>query len=811
MLIHVLIPFPVRGNLTYHVPKMWEDEIALGMRVEVPFGKKKIYSGLVTAIDVEPPENVKIKEILQPLDPHPVVSSFQLKLWGWIAEYYACTLGEVMAAALPASLKLESQTMIYKNPDIDYFDLDLDADEYLVAEALEHQERLHLQDIKDILGKKNVYPVIESLMRKDILYVQEELQERFTDKTDLFLSLQEPYQSSPELLKEAFDLCQKSEHQTNALLFLIQESRNAEGVFWAKMRKQLGINLTVIHAMEKKGILQKEERKISRLPDFSHEEFTVAALSADQLEVNKQIEQGTHQRSLLFGVTGSGKTRVYLEAIQKHLASDRQILYLVPEIGLTVQLTERLKGVCGEELVVYHSRLNHNERVEAWNAVLNGKKVVLAARSGLLLPFRDLGLIIIDEEHDRSFKQADPAPRYHARDVAIALSTRSDIQVIMGSATPSLETLYHCAKGNHQLLELPNRFGGVEMPEVKLIDTLEALKKKQMKGPFSKELIEEIQEKLERSEQIILFHNRRGFVPITRCTHCGWHAMCRHCDISLTAHRKEGKLKCHYCGYQEQTPKLCPDCGHPSLIEEGFGTEKLEHQLQEIFQDARIQRLDWDTTRGKKNYQNIIDEFDSGDIDILVGTQMITKGLDFENVGLVGVVNADQLLFFPDFRANEKAMQTLIQVSGRAGRRSKKGWVLVQTAKPDHPVLKWLIQHDYKSFYRSEIAQRKKFHYPPYARLIHLEIKHTQQSKALKAAQALQYLFREKLTVEVSDVAQSPIPRIANYYIYQIQLKVSPPFDQLPSVKHKIQSGIDALKQQTGYSTVRIKIIVDPV
>lgn len=813
MYVEVIIPLAVKGSLTYKIPDTWKEQVEFGIRVEVPFGKKKRYAGLVIKTDVSPPEELKIRSILQPIDQSPIITEPQLKLWKWISSYYACTLGEVMQAALPSALKLESQTKLRWAGNERLDDWTFSDDEYLIVEALKIQKEITIQDAQDILNKKTVYPVIQQLMDKGFLLLSEEVEKIYKEKKEKIIRLIPPYTPDSKKLREAFELTDRSEHQTNLLLLLIQESRKKEWVPWTFLSKKAEVSYSVAKALRKKGIIDIKKRKKSRLPEYDDSLSGDDSLSKDQELIYEEIKKQQKEKlcSLIYGVTGSGKTQVYFELIKEMIKAGKQVLYMVPEIGLTAQLTDRLEKICGNDLVVYHSKLNNNERVEAWKAILAGKKVVLAPRSGLLLPFDDLGLIVVDEEHDRSFKQYDPAPRYHARDAAIKYAYQENFHVILGSATPSFESLYNAEKGNYGLNKLEKRFGGVALPDVSLIDMTLARAQNRVKGSYSHEFIDAVQHCLDNDEQVILFHNRRGYVPIIHCTTCGWHAMCRHCDISLTYHKFEHKLKCHYCGYFQKVPAQCPDCNNPSLIEKGIGTEKIEEELEELFPENKIQRLDWDTASGKYNFKKIIDRFDRHEIDILVGTQMVSKGLDFENVGMVGVVDADQLLFFPGYRTNEYAFQMLVQVGGRSGRRQKQGRVYIQSSTPKHPVLQKVMAQDYWGFYRKELEERKEFHYPPFVRLVHLEIKHKKAEKALAGALALYNFYEDKIDGQVQEPAQGSIPRISNYFIYQIQFKLENSASKLVKAKNLIRKGIDLLHKSKGYSTVRVNVDVDPM
>jgi len=813
--IQVIIPLAISGPLTYKVPKEWQSHIRFGIRVEVPVGSKKRYAGLVIGQETEPTHTeYDIRSILQPIDEEPIITPAQLKLWKWIGHYYACTLGQVMHAALPSGLKMASQSVVTLGDGLPEDQTILKNEEYLVIEALEQQTELSLKEVSQILDKKTILPLLKNMMEKGYIRLKEEMEDQYKERKEKFLRFRDPYHPQAPELREAFDACARSEHQTNLLMLLNQESRKKEEVSWPFLSHKAEVTISVARALEKKGIIEIVERTVSRLPDYGEDISYSDTLSLEQDRVLKEIQSAKAQGkavSLIKGVTGSGKTQVYIECIRESLKNDQQVLYLVPEIGLTAQLTDRLKEVFGADLAVYHSKLNAQERVEVWQSILEGKKVILAPRSGILLPFQKLGLIIVDEEHDRSFKQYDPAPRYHARSAAIMVSQwTEDCQVILGSATPSFDSFYKAQKGVYGYSELNERYGGVALPDIELINVSGTQQRMKMKGNFSPPFIERMEHHLGIGEQIILFHNRRGYVPVVHCTTCGYHAMCRHCDISLTLHKRERKLKCHYCGFQQALLPRCPDCGSPSLIEKGLGTQRVEDELQDIFPSISIERLDWDTAKGKHAFGKIVKRFDRQRTQILIGTQMVSKGLDFDNVGMVGVVDADQLLFFPDFRTNEVAFQLLTQVAGRAGRREKKGYVAIQTYQPTHPVLQSVKSRDYEGFYRRDMSERKTLGYPPFTRLIHLEIKHKNPNKAHDGAQALYHYYKDKLIGILQPVAQAPIPRIANYYLYHIQLKIKGNLSELAANKQIIQDGILRLHKSSGFSSVRVRIDVDP-
>jgi len=810
----VIIPLAISGPLTYRIPEEWRDDIQFGIRVEVPVGAKKRYAGLVINLTNQVDDSHRIKSILQPIDDAPIITNHQLRLWKWISSYYACTLGEVMQAALPSALKMASQSVVILGEHLPDDLTMLSNEEFLVVEALEAQDELSLKEVALILDKKTVLPLLKRMMQRGYIRLKEEMEDQYRERKEKFLRFRPPYSPTAPELRAAFDACSRSEHQTHLLMLLNQEARKKEEVPWLFLSHKADVNLSVARALEKKGIIEIVERAVSRLPDYGENLSYSDTLSLEQDRVLKDIQKSKAEGQSVFlikGVTGSGKTQVYVECIKEALGRGQQVLYLVPEIGLTAQLTDRLKQVFGQELAVYHSKLNAQERVEVWQSILEDKKVILAPRSGMLLPFQELGLIIVDEEHDRSFKQYDPAPRYHARSVAImSAQWEKDCQVILGSATPSFDSFFKAESGVYGYSELNERYGGVSLPDIELIDVSGTKQRKQMKGNFSPAFLQRMEHHLAQGEQIILFHNRRGYVPVIHCTTCGYHAMCRHCDISLTLHKHERKLKCHYCGYQQSLLSHCPDCGSPSLMEKGLGTQRVEDELQDLFPSISMERLDWDTAKGKHAFGKIVKRFDRQRTQILIGTQMVSKGLDFDNVGMVGVVDADQLLFFPDFRTNEVAFQLLTQVAGRAGRRQKKGHVAIQTYQPTHPVLQRVKARDYKAFYEREMAERKSLDYPPFNRLIHLEIKHKNPDKARDAAQALFDYYQDKVMGTLHPPAQAPIPRIANFYIYHVQLKVAQQRKELAAVKSILQDGVLRLHKSTGYSTVRIKIDVDP-
>lgn len=814
MYADIILPLALpKRTYTYKVPEELENQLQPGLRVEVPFGNSKLYSGLVERVHNTPPD-YRVKSVNAVLDEIAVVTPELLKLWDWMADYYCCTLGEVMSAALPGHLKLSSETNLVFNPAFGDDFSSLSPDEYLIAEALLLQNEITVDTARKILNKKTVFPTIHRLLGEGVLSLREDLKEKFKPRSVYAVRLTEPYASDNEALRPVFQTLEKaSERQLELLLALLGLAKKQPIVRRSELLKKAGASEASLKSLAKKGILEIYKREISRIGTYEGDTGEFQTLSADQATALDAIRSHFETKNvvLLHGVTGSGKTRLYTELIQEVIRDGGQVLYLLPEIALTTQIIGRLQQVFGSEVAVYHSKINYQERVEIWRAATSGKPVILSARSGLFLPFKNLKMIVVDEEHDPSFKQYDPAPRYHARDTAIYLANLCGAKVLLGSATPAIESYYNALQGKYGLVELKGRFSGVEMPEIQVVDLRKAAKSKQMSGMFSPILLEGLKLGLEKGEQAILFQNRRGFAPILECQTCGWTAMCKHCDVSLTYHQYSKRLRCHYCGYQQETPAVCPACESGKITMLGFGTEKIEEELNIHLPEMRTARLDLDTAGSKNNLAALLHDFEDQQIDVLVGTQMVTKGLDFDNVGLVGVVGADQLLRFPDFRAGERAFQLLTQVAGRAGRKNKRGKVLIQAWNPDHPVLTNVINNDFQGFLKRELAERQEFQYPPFVRLIHLNIRHKDDKMADHAAQIFAGMLREKMGVRVMGPVIPHIPRIRNYYHRNIMLKLERTGTVLQSAKALIKTSTERLLGQKGFSGVGIGVDVDPM
>jgi len=809
----VLLPVAIPRAYTYSVPEEMVPNLAFGHQVEVSFGKNKRYAGLVVKIHGNAPGAYMPKPILSIIDARPLITPPQLQLWQWMASYYCCTMGEVMNTAVPSNLKLASETRISLSPLYDQSFEGLNDKEFMIAEALSIQGELSLDEIREILGQKTIYPVIHQLIEKRIIYLKEDIQAKYAPKTIACVRLREPYASRPELLEEAFELTSRALKQTEVLMAYIQLSRQEPFVRKQALLSLAKADYAPLKALEKKGILQSFEQEISRLPGYEDEAVEQTALSEAQQPALNQVRElfVKNQVVLLHGVTGSGKTRLYSELIQEVIDRGGQALYLLPEIALTTQIIQRLQKVFGDKIAVYHSRLNNNERVEVWRAVLAGKPLVLGPRSSLFLPFKKLDLIVVDEEHDASYKQQDPAPRYNGRDTAIYLGHIHGAKVLLGTATPSIES-YHNAKANkYGLVELFERYGGLELPEVEIIDLRDPPPPGGVTPVFSTRLIDEIQGILDRKEQAILFQNRRGYAPVYRCNSCGWTQHCEHCDVTLTYHMAQNQLRCHYCGFRASKVEVCPACGSRELRLQGTGTEKIEDDLGIFIPEARIGRMDLDTVRTKNAHARIISDFEEHNLDVLVGTQMVTKGLDFDKVSIVGVINADQLLHFPDFRAGERAFQLLTQVAGRAGRKGKRGKVIIQTLQPAHPVLKDVISGDYKDFYRREIEERQAFQYPPFFRLIKITLKHQTPETVNRAARFLGNLLRDRLDRRVIGPAMPYISRVRGQYLLDILIKLERNNQLIAQAKDWILEGASEMRRQEGCSGVRVNVDVDPM
>ena len=793
LFVEVILPLAIAKNYTYRVPFQLNDTVAIGKRVVVQFGKSKLYTAIIASIGAQAPEKYEAKYLLEVLDDRPVVTPKQLQFWHWLSEYYMCNIGEVMNAALPSALKLASETKVVLNKDYEIDKTSLHDKEFLIVEALEIQPELTVGDITKLLGQKTVMPILKIMFEKNIINISEEVSERYKPRKRVFIKLN-PVYNDPENLKELFPILEKrAPKQADALLAYIKLARHQKTISKTELVEESGAGDGSIKALIEKEIFISEEKNVSRLYADEDEFSSDFVLSESQDAALQSIkDQFTGKDSvLLHGVTSSGKTQIYIRLIEDMINSGRQVLYLLPEIALTTHIIERLRQYFGSSIGVYHSRFNDNERVEVWQKVLSHEyKVVLGARSSVFLPFDDLGLIIVDEEHETSYKQFDPAPRYNARDAAIYLANTYQAKVLLGSATPSFETYYNARTHKYGLVELAERFGGVELPKTEVVSITEELKNKTIQSHFTSVLMEAMQKALANKEQVILFQNRRGYAPLLICKVCAYTPKCINCDVSLTYHKSSGKLHCHYCGYKEDSPSICPACGSTHLEYKGFGTEKVEDELSILLPEARIARMDLDTTRSKNSLQNILNDLDEKKIDILVGTQMVAKGLDFSDVTVIGIINADSLLKYPDYRANERSFQMLAQVSGRAGRRGKQGKVIIQTYDTAHRVIKQVIENDYQDLYFTEMEERRSFKYPPFYRIINLDIKHKSADVLYNQAEYLAAELRKSFGDRVIGPETPLISRIRNYYIRSIMLKFEKDGISINRVKSVIRDTI---------------------
>ncbi len=820
LFVNVLLPLPVPGYFTYRVPFDLNEAVEAGKRVVVQFGKKKVYTALIHSISEKAP-NVETKYILGVLDLHPIANEFQFKLWEWIASYYCCTVGEVMNAALPAALKLASESKIRIVPGVELSEKILSEKEYNLLRALKENGALTITDASHFADMVKIIPLIHNLIEKGYLVTEEEIRERFTPKTLSFIKLTNAFSSEEQLQLLYGKLERKAPKQLDLLIEYIQLSKIMSNNPVEVSRKELFARIadadSKFKALEKKGVFEEYDKEISRL-NYRQATHTVESieLTPEQQRSLKEITDSFAVKNvtLLHGVTSSGKTEIYIKLIRQMLNEGKQVLYLLPEIALTTQIIYRLQKYFGNEVGVYHSKYNENERVEIWQHVAGtGKQafnVLLGARSAMFLPFKNLGLIIIDEEHDASYKQYDPAPRYNARDTAVFLASMHGAKVLLGSATPAVESFYNARQGKYGLSTLKERFGGLLLPQVKLVNLKDEHRMKTMQSIFSSALIREVEAALEGNEQVILFQNRRGFSLHIDCENCNWIPHCVQCDVSLVYHKKQNQLRCHYCGYTTRIPEKCPDCGGTHLVMKGFGTEKIEEELSLILPKAKIARMDLDTTRSRFAHQKLISAFEERKIDILVGTQMVTKGLDFDHVSLVGILNADSLLSYPDFRAFERGFQLMAQVAGRAGRKNKQGKVMIQAFNPSHPILDMVLHHNYEAMYQSQLVERERFNYPPFCRIVQLSVRHIDADLINKAADELAKRLRGLFGKRVLGPEYPTVSRIRNQYLKNILIKFEKGIP-LPKAKEEIRNAIVKLNAHPDYKPVRVVIDVDPM
>ncbi|CAL2108232.1 Primosomal protein N' [Tenacibaculum sp. 190524A02b] len=808
--IDVILPIPLQKTFTYSVSEIEANFLKKGMRVAVSFGRSKIYTAIVFSIHQNAPELYEAKDIHQILDEIPIINEYQLNHWQWISKYYMCSMGDVYRASLPSAFLLESETLISKTSSFTD-DANLSDDAFLIYEALHHHSHLTVHQITDILGKKTILPTINELLKKNAVSIREEIYETYKPKLVKYVRLHSDY-SSENGLQDLLEQLSRAKKQREAVLHYFQLAGSKKPIKAKDLENRAGVSSTILKALVEKNIFEFYHIKTDRI-NFEGETNKVKQLNEFQEQAFKEIKSSfeNNEVTLLHGVTGSGKTEIYVKLMKEVIEKGKQVLFLLPEIALTTQIITRLQRYFGNQVSVFHSKYSMNERVEVWNNVLENKskaQIILGARSSVFLPFSNLGLIIVDEEHESSYKQFDPSPRYNARDSAIVLAYQHKAKIVLGSATPSIESYFNAINGKYGIVSLTRRFGNIQLPKIELIDIKEKHRKKQMTGHFSDRLLKMMKEALEIKEQVILFQNRRGYSPVIECTTCGVSPQCPNCDVSLTYHKFKNELKCHYCHYYRAMPNSCGACGSNTLDTKGFGTEQIELELKELFPEHTIGRMDLDTTRGKNGYQKIIGAFEAREIDILVGTQMLSKGLDFDNVSLVGILNADAMLNFPDFRAHERAYQLMVQVSGRAGRSKKQGHVAIQTYNPYHQILQQVSTNSYGDMYKEQLQDRWQFHYPPYYRLIKITLKHKDFNKVNLGIQWLAKALKNTFGEHILGPSEPSISRIRNQYIKNLVVKI-PSENSLVKTKNEILKYKASFESIKDFRPIRFNIDVD--
>ncbi|WP_235921042.1 replication restart helicase PriA [Foetidibacter luteolus] len=808
----IIVPLALPVNYTWSIPAHLQEKAKAGVRAEVELRNKK-YTGIIKRMFPEKPAAFNPKPILNILDTEPLVYENQLQLWQWVAAYYMCTEGEVMQAAVPANLKLSSETIVIWNDEHDEDFTDLDNDEFVVAEALTIKKELKLSEVQQLLDASHVYPVIKRLIEKKICYVWEELKEKYKEKKETYILLHPDYHNE-DRLADLMNAWSRAPKQLDLLLSYLHLLKTEGEVIQVELLKKSNATAAQLKGLLEKKILIAQKRSAERIKSLPKDVQVDFSLSPAQLQATNELLEhfSNKQVCLLHGVTSSGKTQVYVKLIEQHIKLGQQVLYMLPEIALTAQIIRRLQKHFGGHIAIYHSKFNPNERVELWNKVKSGEiKVVLGARSSLFLPFHNLGFIIADEEHDASYKQHEPAPRYHARDAAIYYASLCNAKVLLGSATPSIESYYNAVAGKYGLVKLTERFGNVELPAIELVDTKTIIRKDKGRLLLSPHLKHAIEQSLMHKKQVIIFQNRRGYAPYQICAVCGWIPHCEHCDVTLTYHKAKNKLSCHYCGTAYPVIQTCAACGSHNFIQRNFGTEKVEELFTEEFPEAKIARMDYDSIKGKHDHDNLIKLFEQQRVDILIGTQMVVKGLDFEQVNLVGIIDADGILNFADFRVNERAYQLMEQVSGRAGRRDGKGNVLIQVSNTHHPVLGFVQQHNYQHLYDFEVENRRQFFYPPFSRLIQLTLKHKEKHLAEEAAYLMLNGLKPNFGNYLNGPAEPMVNRIRNQYLWEILIKLPRDGKLIAQCKKEIQQQMVIIQSAKLYKRVVIVPDVDPV
>lgn len=820
----VILPVPVEGSFTYLVPAAMENTVQAGSRVIVPFGNSKQYSGIVMRVHDDPPKtDFKIKEVIDTLEDHPILTQEQLQLWQWIADYYMCSLGDIYKAAVPAGLRMESETSVTLQEDFDKWET-LTPKELLAFELLQDGKAKNVAQLGRTMKDVHVLTYVKALMAKGALTLRETIESSFRAKSEVHIRLAKPYRTQ-EALEKLSEQLERTPKRLQLLThyvdmagltsaFTLKNPLLVREVSKAELLKTSGISTAVLTALRAKGILETYDFQVDRLQRRGLSVSEQLPLTPAQQEAYTQIQTAfkTKRVCLLYGVTSSGKTENYIRLIREVLKAGGQVLYLLPEIALTTQITSRLRRIFGDDMGVYHSKFPDSERVEMWQKQISPHpyRLILGVRSSIFLPFQHLQLVIVDEEHETSYKQEEPAPRYNARDTAIVLASFYKARVLLGTATPSLETFWNAQNGKYGYAELLTRYGDMLLPDIEVADVKELLRTKEMKMPFSPRLEEEITKALQNKEQVILFQNRRGYVPVVECPKCGWTPTCDFCDVTLTYHQDMRRMVCHYCGRTFDFPSACPNCGETHLRNYGFGTERIEEEIHKRFPDARTARLDLDTTRSRNSYEAIINNFAAGNTDILIGTQMVSKGLDFDNVHVVGILDADTMLTRPDFRSFERSFQMMSQVAGRAGRRHERGCVILQTKHAEYPVIKQIVNNDYTEMYEEQMEERRQFHYPPYYRLIYIFLKHRDDKTVALAAHRLTAQLREVLGDRILGPDKPAIARVQLLYIRKIALKVERSASPA-TVRGLLRNAVAQLRQDTAFNSLRVYFDVDPI
>lgn len=818
--VDVIVPLPIAGEYTYSLPLALEGKVHGGCRVVVPFGPKKYYTAIVVSVHDSAPEAYETKDILEVLDERPVLLKRQFDFWQWVSDYYLCTIGDVYKAALPSGLKLESETMVVYNPDFEASG-PLPPKEQLLLDLLSANPEQCVTQLEKAAGIRNILPVVRSLLEKEAVCIKEELKRSYKPKTEIRVRLAGNMRAEKALQFQMNMLDRpKTEKQLAVLMKYVELSgwngtdETLKEVSRKRLTEAAGVSPAVLDALVRKQVLEVYSSEVGRLDGGRYDTLPLNPLSEAQRRAFYQIMSLFQTRNvcLLHGVTASGKTEIYIHLIEQAIQAGKQVLYLLPEIALTTQITERLRRVFGERLGIYHSKFPDAERVEIWNKQLSDRDydVILGVRSSVFLPFRRLGLVIVDEEHENTYKQQDPAPRYHARSAAIMLASMFGAKTLLGTATPSLESYHNALSGKYGFVQLTERHQQIRLPQIELVDIKELARKKRMTAQFSPYLLQKIREALENREQVILFQNRRGFAPMIECRTCGWVPKCRNCDVSLTYHKGLNQLTCHYCGCTYPVPRSCPACGGVELVNRGFGTEKVEDDIKAIFPEARVARMDLDTTRTRSAYERIISDFQNGKTDILIGTQMVSKGLDFDRVSVVGILNADSMLNYPDFRSYERAFQLMAQVAGRAGRKNGQGVVVLQTKSPDLPLIREVMDNDYLRMYREQMEEREMFRYPPFYRLVYVYLKHRKEDVLDQAADWMAQCLRKGLGERILGPDKPSVARIQTLYIKKIVVKVEQQAS-MSKVRAYLRSVQQALMEDRRFRSLTVYYDVDPM